>query len=219
MWPNEAGCAVCSIDLEVSGRFLGLLFGLLSPAAHAASIRPARRRGARVRAAGRGLHRRWSGRQTLRTATDLDGLVPDAVTVTDGRHPLFGQRLAVLSLTCSRGPAFIAVALPDGRRRLLRRAATGLEQPLTSQATSLPRISARTLLPLARHIRSMQVFPSKETCHADPSLPRSSVSDKDVIAPAAPTALGGAAAAGAAATDSADRPTAAARLGRGGAPC
>ena len=115
--------------------------------------------------------------------------MPAAVTVTDDHHPLFGQRLAVLSLGCSRGPAFIAVALPDGRRRLLRRAVTDLERPPTSQATSLPRISARALLPLARHIRSMQVSSSKEACHADLSLPRSSASGEDAIAPAAPTAV------------------------------
>ena len=48
--------------------------------------------------------------------------------MTDPHHPLFGQRLKLLSLACSRGPAFIAVALPDGRRRLIRRAATDLEQ-------------------------------------------------------------------------------------------
>ena len=40
------------------------------------------------------------------------------VTVTDPRHRLSGQCLAVLSLACVRGPRFIAIALPDGRRRL-----------------------------------------------------------------------------------------------------
>ena len=145
--------------------------------------------------------------------------MPVAVTVTDNRHPLFGQRLAMLSLACSRGPAFIAVALPDGRRRLLRRAVTDLERPPTSQATSLPRISMRTLLPLARHIRSMQVSSSKESCHVDLSLSRSSASGEAAVAPASPTTLGGAAGAGAVATGSASRPTPAAPVGRGGKPC
>jgi hypothetical protein len=145
--------------------------------------------------------------------------MPVAVTVTDSRHPLFGQRLAVLSLACSRGPAFIAVALADGRRRLLRRAATDLERPQTSQANSLPRISARTLLPLARHIRSMQVSSMKEARDASSFVPRSTACGEDAVAPASAKALDIAAGAGAAATGPAGRPTAAAPVGRGGRPC
>jgi len=61
--------------------------------------------------------------QTPLYATTADRLI-SAVTVTDPRHPLYGQRLAVLSLACSRGPRFIAVALPDGRRRLIQCGAT-----------------------------------------------------------------------------------------------
>src|SRR4051794_24735049 len=83
-----------------------------------------------------------------------DSRVRYKVSVTDPRHPLFGQSLRLLSLTCSRGPAFVAVALPDGRRRLVRRAATSLDQPPPANMT-LPHISVRALLPLARHIRSM----------------------------------------------------------------
>jgi hypothetical protein len=93
------------------------------------------------------------------------------VTVTDPRHPLFGQRLKLLPLICGRGPAFVAVALADGRRRLLRRAETDLERPLAPEA-ALPRISARALLPLAQHIRSMLAVSRQEAPHAE--LPASS---------------------------------------------
>ncbi len=107
---------------------------------------------------------RWSGHQTLSDATTVDGLI-SVVTVTDPRHALHGQHLAVLSLGCSRGPRFIAVALPDGRRRLIRRAATDLERPATTEPP-VPRVSARLLLPLARHIRSLVTLTSTETTHA-----------------------------------------------------
>ena len=93
---------------------------------------------------------------------------------------MFGQQLRLLSLACGRGPAFIAAALPDGRRRLVRRAATDLERPLTPPAT-LPRISARTLLPLARHVRSMLAFSTKEVRHANPPLPSLSASSKATV--------------------------------------
>jgi len=132
---------------------------------------------------------------------------------------LFGRELELLSLTCSRGPAFIAVALPDGRRRLLRRAATDLEQALAPQ-TALPRISARALLPLARYIRSMLTAPSEEAFHADlfPFDPSTLPAAGD-ITPAAPTATRRAASLGADATGAAARPLAATRPGRGGRPC
>jgi len=137
--------------------------------------------------------------------------------VTDPHHPLFGRELELLSLACSRGPAFIAVALPDGRRRLLRRAATDLEQPPALQA-ALPRISARALLPLARHIRSMLAASSEEAFHADlfPSGPSTSTAAGD-IAPAA--VVGHAASLGADATGAAARLPAATRPRRGGGPC
>ena len=89
----------------------------------------------------------------------------------------------MLSLTCSRGPAFIAVALPDGRRRLLRRSATDLERPLATQSTPLPRILARALLPLARHIRNMQVLSVQETRHVQPLPTISSAPSKGDTTP------------------------------------
>jgi hypothetical protein len=132
---------------------------------------------------------------------------------------LFGQRLKLLSLACSRGPAFIAVALPDGRRRLIRRAATDLEHPAAETGTAVPRISARALLPLARHIRSMLAASSEEGRHATPSPPGSPAppAGGDAV-PAAPAAMGRAAGAGARATGAAGRRPAPPRP-RGGTPC
>lgn len=76
--------------------------------------------------------------------------------------------MTLLSLSCSRGPAFIAVALPDGRRRLIRRAATDLEQPLGPLVVE-PRLCAYMLLPLARLVRGMLAASAQEACHAQPT--------------------------------------------------
>jgi hypothetical protein len=132
---------------------------------------------------------------------------------------LFGQRLKLLSLACSRGPAFIAVGLPDGRRRLIRRAATDLEHPAAETGAAVPRISARALLPLARHIRSMLVACSEEARHATPSPPGSPAPPAGGDAsPSAPAAMGRAAGTGAGATGATGRWPAPARP-RGGTPC
>src|SRR3954466_14936032 len=94
----------------------------------------------------------------LQAAPIRDGLVSH-VTVTDRHHALCGQLLPLVSLHSARGPAYIVIALPDGRHRSLRRASTDLAG--TAEASSLvrahavcdgPRVSVGTLLPLARHI-------------------------------------------------------------------
>jgi hypothetical protein len=77
------------------------------------------------------------------------------VTITDPHHFLFGYRLSVLKERSGRGPACVVVALPDGRRRAVRVASTDLaETPNTpcSDVADLPRISARTLIPLMQHL-------------------------------------------------------------------
>jgi hypothetical protein len=123
-----------------------------------------------------------------------------------------------LSLGCSRGPGFIAVALPDGRRRLIRRAATDLDWPLAS-AVMLPRISLRTLLPLARLIRSMVAASCKEACHAD-TLPSSAAPTTATAgAPLPPTVMADAAGTDAHAAGPAPRPSSGTRSGRGGTSC
>jgi len=66
--------------------------------------------------------------------------------VTDPRHALFGNRFAVLSERSGRGPAYLVVELPDGRRRSIRITSTDPAQAaITSgpKAAGLPPISAR----------------------------------------------------------------------------
>jgi hypothetical protein len=78
--------------------------------------------------------------------------VISAIKVMDPTHPLFGKTLRLISEQCSRGKAFVAVALEDGRRRLIARSATDLESK-KHHGREISWISARSLLPLARHIQ------------------------------------------------------------------
>ena len=100
------------------------------------------------------------------------------VTVTDPRHALSGQRLALVSLRSARGPAYVVVTLPDGRRRSLRRASTDLSgaagaPPLAPALSSHNgrRIGVGTLLPLARHIVARLAAPVEEVTRDDRSPP------------------------------------------------
>ena len=115
--------------------------------------------------------------QTPQAAIILDGLVSH-VTVTDPRHALSGQRLSLASLRSARGPAYIVVTLPDGRRRSLRRSITDLAgaEGAAPRAPAIPlqnglRISVRTLLPLARHIVARLATAVEEVTRADRSPP------------------------------------------------
>ena len=83
-----------------------------------------------------------------------------------------------MSLHSARGPAYVVVALPDGRRRSLRRASTDLAG--TAEAPSLacvlavcdgPRISVGTLLPLARHIVARLAIAVEEVTRDDHAPP------------------------------------------------
>jgi hypothetical protein len=110
------------------------------------------------------------------------------VTVTDRRHPLCGQRLLLVPVRSARGPAYIVVELVDGRRRSLRRSATDLtgEAATTSSATPVAsRISARTLLPLARHLATSLAASAVEVPHADHSLSVAEAAARGITAAAA----------------------------------
>jgi hypothetical protein len=156
--------------------------------------------------------------RTLRTAADFERVV-STVTVTDPDHPLFGQQLKLLSLSCGRGPTYIAVALPDGRRRLMRRAATDLERPLAPRMV-LPLISVRTLLPLARHIRNMLAPSNEEVCHVNsPPAGSSPAAAADNTSAIVPAAMAGAAGNSAYAVVATVRPGAPPCSRRGGRPC
>jgi len=110
----------------------------------------------------------------LQAATIRDGVVSH-VTVTDPHHALWGQQLPLVSLHSARGPAYIVIALPDGRRRSLRRASTDLAGAATaSPVASLcdgPRVSVDTLLPLARHIVARLAIAVEEVIHDDHAPP------------------------------------------------
>jgi hypothetical protein len=111
-----------------------------------------------------------SGTQDLQAAPIRDGLVSH-VTVTDRHHALGGQLLPLVSLHSARGPAYIVVALPDGRRRSLRRASTDLAGTAEAPVYDGPRISAGTLLPLARHIVARLAIAVEEVIHDDYAPP------------------------------------------------
>ena len=98
----------------------------------------------------------WSSwpRRT-RQGTPILERVVSHVTITDPDHFLFGHRLSVRKERSGRGPAYVVVALPDGRRRAVRISSTDLvETPNSScpNAADLPRVSARTLIPLMQHL-------------------------------------------------------------------
>ncbi len=99
------------------------------------------------------------------------------VTITERTHPLFGKRVFLLSERCGRGKTFVAIALQDGRRRLVRRSATDLDSK-GNPSHSTSRITARSLLPLARHIRCYLTGANTEELHADRSQVRSRSSTK-----------------------------------------
>src|ERR1700693_3226424 len=85
----------------------------------------------------------------------VDGLVSE-VRIISRRHGLFGQVLPIVGLRSARGPKFVMVRLPDGRRRSIPRSITNLAaEPFTQVNDSIEeslRISVRTLLPLAHFL-------------------------------------------------------------------
>ena len=134
------------------------------------------RSGERCGRADRGWHRHRSDPQALQATPILDGVVSH-ITVTDPHHALCGQLLRLVSMHSARGPAYVVIALPDGRRRSLRRALTDLAGAAASPLASLcdgPRVSVGTLLPLARHIVAHLAIAVEEVTrddHAPPVAP------------------------------------------------
>jgi hypothetical protein len=132
--------------------------------------------------------------RTLQNASILDRLVSH-VTVIDPRHALSGQQFDLVSMHSPRGASFVVIALPDGRRRSIRRSITDLaaashgEHPGTADET--PRVSIRTLLPLAQHLATMITASEPKVIHDGPTLslePGARFSDQAAPAPlSAPT--------------------------------
>jgi hypothetical protein len=123
--------------------------------------------------------------------------VMSAIKVMDPTHPLFGKTLKLLSEQCSRGKAFVAVGLKDGRRRLILRSATDLEST-KRHSRLVPFVSARSLLPLARHIQSCLTGLNLEASHE--SRPSSRTDSPKLKSPNQPSTAS--AAAGSAVTGS-----------------
>ena len=98
---------------------------------------------------GKGRHR------TRRNTTVLDRL-PPLVQVIDATHPLYGQRLEVSASRASRRIGWVQVVLGDGRHRWIPQKATDLEETACEVQPNrdLPRVSVRTLLPLAEYVRT-----------------------------------------------------------------
>ena len=99
------------------------------------------------------------------------------VTITDPQHSLFGQRLALTNERSGRGPAYVVVRLPDGRRRSIRISATDLNASDClgrTPAASLPRISVRILIPLAQHLDRILNLLTEEVICDEPTSPSAS---------------------------------------------
>src|SRR5215470_7310144 len=131
--------------------------------------------------------------------TPLLDRVCGEVTVTDPAHPLYGQTLPQLPMRIKHHPLQVMVLLPSGRRHLVPRAATNLERPegAVSPTASLPAISVRTILPLARLVQ--QLKQAKEESHAEQTASSthpteqcspSFLDDLSSAAPKQPTATG-----------------------------
>jgi hypothetical protein len=95
-------------------------------------------------------------RRTRRNATVLERLPPPGIRVSDATHPFFGQLLEVSASAPSRRIGWVQVVLPDGRHRWIPQKATDLEDAAGEARPNrdLPRVSVRTLLPLAEYVRA-----------------------------------------------------------------
>ena len=94
------------------------------------------------------------------------------VTITDPQHSLFGQRFRIANERSGRGPGYVVVKLPDGRKRALPIVATDLtasDRPTSRSAATLPRISVRTLIPLAQHLDRILNLLTEEVIRDDPT--------------------------------------------------
>src|SRR6516162_3665167 len=96
-----------------------------------------------------------AARRTRFNTTVSERLSP-IVRVIDATHPLYGQQLEVSASEASRRIGWIGVLLRDGRHRWVPQKATDLEEAACEVRPNrdLPRVSVRTLLPLAEYVRA-----------------------------------------------------------------
>ncbi len=114
--------------------------------------------------------RRWprpSALNQIQRDTPLFEELSGEVTITDPTHPLYGHTLPLLTVRVNRSKTHVTVLLPTGRRRSVPRSATDLERQAdqVSPDSSLPVISVRTILPLARFVQGFKQ--AKEERHAE----------------------------------------------------
>jgi hypothetical protein len=95
-------------------------------------------------------------RRTRCNATIAERLLLPRIRVIDAVHPLFGQPLEVSPSGLIRRIGWIRVVLPDGRHRWVPQKATDLNVSACEARPNrdLPRVSVRTLLPLAEYVRA-----------------------------------------------------------------
>ena len=131
------------------------------------------RGGGRCGRGGRGRRRRWWDHRTPLNPTILDRTITH-VTITDPQHCLFGKRLAVIRERSGRGPTYVVVELPDGRKRPIRIASTDLAATVITSGAALPRISVRTLIPLVQHLGANLALLAEEVIRDGSSSPSAS---------------------------------------------
>jgi hypothetical protein len=112
-----------------------------------------------------------SPHRTPRNPTILDRAITH-VTVTDPRHCLFGKRFSVSGERSGRGPAYVVIALPDGRTRSIRIASTDLAGAVfaSGAAADLARIN-RMLIPLVQHLGANLAVLAEEVIRDGSSSP------------------------------------------------
>ena len=93
--------------------------------------------------------------RTEQNATVMDQVVR-SVTVIDPARPLYGRLFPLVRWTSSRGRSYLVLRLSEGRTRSVPRSATDFVPiPSPPLVTGLLPVSVRTLLSVARRLRSM----------------------------------------------------------------
>ena len=121
-----------------------------------ASCRRSVRCGGHCERDGRGWRRHRLDRQAGHDAPISEGLVSE-ITITDPGHALFGRSFPLVSLRAERGRDYLVFGLSDGRRCTVRKSSTNLGtramEDVAEADFRTPRVSVRTLVPWARHLR------------------------------------------------------------------
>jgi hypothetical protein len=94
------------------------------------------------------------------------------VTIINPHDALSGQQFEFVSVHSARGPSFVVIVLPDGRRRSVRWSITDLVRSAsTNGSNEALRVSVRTLLPLAQHLATMTTASAQKVISNGQTLP------------------------------------------------